>query len=79
MEQGGRYIESTEDHLRRTGHWLETEPQEEEMDPSVTQLDADFADFEEPGAGAWGQRQHLELTSVLIAYIPSWSTIPPVT
>ena len=52
LEQGGRYIESTEDFLRRKGHWLETEPQQEEVDASGTQLDADFADFEEPGAGA---------------------------
>ena len=45
MEQGGRYIESTEDFLRRTGHWLETELPEEEID---AQLASDFADFAEP-------------------------------
>ena len=45
LEQGGRYIESTEDFLRRTGHWLETEPPEEEID---AQLASDFADFAEP-------------------------------
>lgn len=49
LEQGGKYIESTEDHLRRTGHWLETIPIEEEEDASVNQLSEDFADFEEPG------------------------------
>ena len=45
LEQGGRYIESTEDFLRRTGHWLETELPEEELD---AQLASDFADFAEP-------------------------------
>jgi len=45
LEQGGRYIESTEDFLRRTGHWLETELPEEEID---AQLASDFADFAEP-------------------------------
>lgn len=54
LELGGKYIESTEDHLRRTGHWLETAPPEEELDTGVAQLAADFADFEEPGADGGG-------------------------
>ena len=77
LEQGGRYIESTEDFLRRTGHWLDTEPPEEEID---VQLASDFADFAEPALRAllqWPLRICTATSSVSWSGThPAWRRVP---
>lgn len=51
QELGGKYLESTEEYLRRIGHLMERPPTQEDLvDLGVTQLAGDFEGFEQEQA-----------------------------